>query len=448
MSYNIESPAATKRRIAVTISAEEVNKAINTTVRAYAKDLSLPGFRKGKVPAGVVEKRFADDVLNRATEDTIQSKIQSILADNDLSPINRVKLENEENQAKMARDNEFSFVCFFEVLPAIELPADFSAFTVEVPQPDTTGKVAEALTQRLLQNFASLEDVTEERTPVEGDILTIDVKSAYQGEEVPGLSAENFLMKLRSEEDDKEVEKLVRTIKVGEEVTGSMPCPEDYPDASYHGKEIEITVRLHKISKEILPAMDEEFAKQMGFDDVAKLQVAISSQALSNEIAQIKGKSQRKVLEDVLATYDFELPESMVQNLIANYLMEARNALSNQGVSPEKMIESLAGMRETGQAEANKLAKEKTFLLALASREKLSASEQEINQYIYQMAQETREDFEQLRNQIWQSEALYEVRERVLCMKALDILFSQATRILVDAEGNPVPQEEKAEAAE
>ena len=445
MSYVIESPSEIKREIAFTIEAKQINNAINATLREYAKELHINGFRKGKVPHSVIEQRYADDIYNRTTEDTINKSVTAALEAEKLHPITRVQLKDEDNTQKIARDTDFVFTCFFDVLPHIEIPKDFSAFSVNVQSPELSAQEIEDVTFQLRQKMSSLEDVEEKRNPQTGDVLLVDVEGSVEGAPVPGMSAQNFLMQLREENKDKEVDALVRTVFAGEKATGTMICPEDYPEPTYRGKTIDINVHLHKIQKQNLPVFDAEFAKKLGFDDAALLQQAITSQAMTSKLTKVKSQGQEELLQAILKDLDYVLPEGMVQAAVSNYMAEARHHLGQQNMSPEGMVQALADMKSQGEETAKKDTKAHVFLLSLAHQQEFGVSGQEIDMYIRQLAMESKQDYEQVRQHISQSGMVHEIQERIMAGKALDYIYSQATKVAVDSEGKPLAVDTKAE---
>ena len=119
MEFVVENLSPTRKKIAFTLTADDVNAAINTAVKGFQKDLSLPGFRKGKVPASVVEKRFGEDVYARATQDEINGLLQKTLKESSLTPVSSMEMDNHD---AFARDTEFKCNVTFDVLPEIEFP--------------------------------------------------------------------------------------------------------------------------------------------------------------------------------------------------------------------------------------------------------------------------------------------------------------------------------------
>ena len=145
---------------------------------------------------------------------------------------------------------------------------------------EATEEEVAAFTQRLLKSTATLEEVKESRLPENGDIVTIDVDGDVDGKTVPGMKVENYSIQLAEPKDGKELselDKIIRGLHAGEEGTGTMVCPDDHIDESLRGKTVNLRVKLSRISREILPELDEEYAKKLGFPDLDALKKMIRS---------------------------------------------------------------------------------------------------------------------------------------------------------------------------
>ncbi len=445
MSYIVESPSQTECRIAFTIPAQEVEKTIKATIVEFAKSVEIKGFRKGKVPHSVIEKRFDEDVYNRATENLIHQNINAVLESDNIRPINRIQIEDEDKAEKIQKGSDFAFACFFEVLPKIEVPADFTSYTVNVQEAKLGDEEVDAIVMQLRQNMSKLEDVTEARKPESGDVLLVDIEGTIDGEQVPGMAAENFLMQLRDESKNKDVDNIVRDLMPGEEGKGTMTCPEDFPEEELRGKTIDLVVRLHKIQKHDLPELNDDFAKNFGFESADNLKQAVISQAMNSKMGQMKQQAQETLLNGILESFEYELPKTMLNASTSNYMAEAQHHLGKQNLSPEEMVQALANMKEKGEETAKKDTKAHVFLLTLAQREAFTVTGQEVELYINQLAMETKQEYEKVRNHVVQSGMVHEIQERILAGKALDFIYSQAQKNTVDAEGNVIA--EKAEDA-
>lgn len=255
------------------------------------------------------------------------------------------------------------------------------------------------------------------------------------------MKVDNYTMQLREPkegEKEGEIDAVILTLKPGQEGEGTMIMPEEHPDPGLRGKEARFKVKLHSISKENLPTMDDELAKRVGFQDEAQMRKIILDQAMNSKLRDVKSKGQNKLLESVIDSLDYPLPESLVSLHLNEYLAEARNQMMRQGADGNAMNESLERMREEGLVQARVQAKSQAFLMALAFREGIEVSENDVNRQIYQMAQESGQDFQKLAEAFYQSGRMDDLQERILASKALDFMYAKAKKIVVDKDGKPV----------
>ena len=437
MAHSIEVLSPVSRKISVTVPAEEVNAALNAAAREVGASVTLPGFRKGKAPASVIEKRFAGEVISRATETLVERRVADILKEEDLKPMSRLDFEGQ--QITRGKDLAFSFT--FETLPDdVKLPEDLSALTVEMGSSEATEEEVAAFTQRLLKSTATLEEVKEARLPENGDIVTIDVDGDVDGKSVPGMKVENYSIQLAEPQEGKELselDKIIRGLHAGEEGTGTMVCPEDHIDETLRGKTVDLRVKLNRISREILPELDEDYAKKLGFPDLDALKKMIADQANRNKAASVRSEAEAKLMDSVLEGQDFPLPEAVVKSQQEEYENEIRDYLGQQGLDKAAIDESLKNMAEECRKQGESRARVVVFLTALARREKLEVTIPEVDMQIMQMARQYNQDFHKLRETLFQNGAVNAIQDRMLNNKAMNLMFDKAQKI--------APAEAKAE---
>ena len=437
MAHSIEVVSPVSRKISVTVPAEEVNAALNAAAREVGASVTLPGFRKGKAPVSVIEKRFAGEVLSRASETLVERRVADILKEEDIKPLSRL----DYNGDQITRGKDFNFSFSFETLPDdIRLPEDLSALSVEMDSSEATEEEVEAFTRRLLKSTATLEEVKEARLPENGDIVTIDVDGDVEGKSVPGMKVENYSIQLSEPAEGKELSELdniIRGLHAGEEGTGTMVCPEDHIDESLRGKTVNLRVKLNKISHEILPELDEDYAKKLGFPDLAALKKMLADQASHNKVASARSAAEQKLIASALEGQDFPLPEAVVKNQQVEYENEIREYLSQQGLDKAAIDESVKNMEGEIRTRGEERARVQVFLTALARREKLEVSAQEVDMQIMQMAREYKQDFRKLREALYQNGAVNDIQDRMLNSKAMSLMFDKAQKV--------APAEAKAE---
>ncbi len=432
MSHNIEVLSPVSRKISVVVPAEEVNAVLSAAAREIGATVTLPGFRKGKAPASVIEKRFGGEVVSRATETLVERRVAEILREEDLKPVSRLDFNGDP----IVRGQDLKFSFSFETLPEVILPEDLSALKVEMGPTEATEQEVEDLVQRMLKSTATLEEVTEYRLPENGDVVTIDADGEVDGKSVPGMKVENYSVQLVPQQEGREFsefDKLVRSLHAGEETTGSMVCPEDHAEESLRGKTVELHVKLHRISREILPEINDEYARKFGFPDEASLRSMLPKQASRNKAAAARAEAQQKLMESLLEGQDFPLPESVVKAQRAEYENELREYLGNQGLDKDAVETSLKSMEEECQKHAEQRARIQIFLTALARREKIEVTAQEVDMQIMQMAREYKQDFRKLREALYQNGAVNDIQDRMVNTKAMNLLFDKAEKVKAEA---------------
>lgn len=216
-----------------------------------------------------------------------------------------------------------------------------------------------------------------------------------------------------------------------------MVCPEDHIDESLRGKTVNLSVKLIRISREILPELDEDYAKKLGFPDLAALKKMIADQANHNKAASARSAAEQKLMASVLEGQEFPLPEAVVKNQQVEYENEIREYLGQQGLDKAAIDESLKNMEGEVRARGEERARVQVFLTALARREKLEVSAQEVDMQIMQMAREYKQDFRKLREALYQNGAVNDIQDRMLNSKAMSLMFDKAQKV--------APAEAKAE---
>ncbi len=427
MSHSIEVVSPVSRKISVSIPAEEVNAALSTAAKAVGANVTLPGFRKGKAPAAVIEKRLTAEVYARASEALVSRQMEEILDKEGLKPLSRPELDGEP----IARGKDLNFTFSFETLPEIALPEDLSALSVAMGPTEATPEDVAEFALGIRRRFATLEDVQEQRLPENGEIVTIDVDGEVDGKPVEGMKVREYSIQLTEPQEGKqfsELDNIIRRLRPGEEGDGSMPCPDDHPDPSLRGKTADLHVKLHKIQKQILPELDEEFAKKAGFKDAEALNKALSEQAARKKAADARSEAEQALLDSCLEGLEFPLPETVVKTQQAEYENELRAYLQQQGLEKDAIEDSLKTMHEETRRQGEERARAFVFLAALAQREKLSVSAQEVDYQIMRMASQYGEDFRKLRDALYSNGSVADIRERMLNQKAMDLMFDKAQK--------------------
>ena len=208
-----------------------------------------------------MEKRFGEDVYARATQDEINALLQKALKDSGLTPVSSMEMDNHD---AFARNAEFKCNVAFDVLPEIEFP-NYEGLEVDQAKADVSDDDVNEIIENLRGRMAELTEVTEDRLPQDGDTVDVDYSGAdEEGNKIDDVQGENFGVALGQGQALPDFEALVKTAKVGEEKTGPVNFPADYPHKPLAGKTVTFTIKVNKIQTSQKPEVNEEFAKKVG----------------------------------------------------------------------------------------------------------------------------------------------------------------------------------------
>ncbi len=440
MQYVTEDLSPVKRKIAVTVPVEEVDAALSATLAMYRTNVAMDGFRKGKVPASIIEKRFHTQIYKEATTDLVNVHINEIMSDNKLMPVSRIDYDGGD----LERGKEFTYNLSFEVMPEFALPA-YEGFEVEQEEAEIDEQEVEAVIERVRQRMAEVIAVGEDRFPKDGDIAIIDFAAKdAAGEPIAGIKADNFQLSLGEGQTLGDFETLVKAMKAGEEKEGPVTFPEDFFNAEFAGRTVTMHVKLHGIKERKLPALDEAFAQKAGgFSNLEALRDSVRQSYLKGRSDLHKSEAQKKLLDSLLKLSDFPVPDSMLESHIKMILGDLQDKLERQGKNLAALGKTEAALREEVRPEAEMRSRSQIFLLTVAKEKGLSVTEEEVDLQLRRMAMQSGQDYTKLKEYYAANNLLFALRDRILADKAMDELYGKALVKKVPAKK---PSEAAAEA--
>lgn len=426
MQHTVEDISPVKKKVAVTVPAEEVDAILNRTTAQYRSRVTLPGFRKGKAPMAMVEKRFSQDIYGDAGGELVNGNISQILDEMNVEPLGELSFEGETPPLK--RGENFAYAFSFEFMPEIKLP-EYDDIGVEEEPVVVADKEIDDVIDRVRRSMAERAPVEEKRLAEDGDVMTIDFAGTDEnGAPVEGVSGENFQVSIGDGQVIPDFEALAKTIMPGDSGEGTVTFPEDYGHAPLAGKAVTMKITVTKLESRTLAEVDDEFAKKAGgFDTVDAMRDNIRETYTKNRTEMAKAKAQSLLLEKLLEKTEFPLPEGMVerytQNIIQGKLQDlARN--KDLATSIEKDFDKI---KDDAKTEAEKYAKTQLFLLTAAKAEDLEATPQEMSAALRQIAARSGRDIKEVQEQYAQNNLFPALRDRILADKAMDAIYAKAS---------------------
>lgn len=412
-----------KRAYTVTITSKDIDARVDKEVQAIAPQVKMPGFRPGKVPANLVKKMHGESLQRDALNNSIQDSIQKLIADQKLRPAMQPSVELDEN-FEFGKDAEVKVE--LEVLPEIAAPSieglKLERLTAEVPE----AQVEEAA-GRIASQQGALEEYPASHKAKDGDTLSIDFVGKVDGEAFEGGSAQDVKLKIGAGQFIPGFEEQLTGVKKGEEKTITVTFPEDYGAAHLAGKEATFDITVKAILDADKPKLDDEFAKSLGLEGLDKLKELLKGQIEQEHNGLTRTYMKRKLLDQLAAAHDFDVPPSMVEAEFEQIWQQLQHEASHEE-DPEAALKEMEAEKDDYRAIAVRRVRLGLLLSEIGQANGVTVSDQEMNRLIMQAAQQygpqDRERFVQYVRQ--DPMAAAQLRAPLYEDKVVDFLFEKA----------------------
>ena len=333
MQVSVETTQGLERRLTISVPAETVDVEVKNRLRQVSKTQRINGFRPGKVPPSVIQKRYGKSVRQEVAGEIMQRSFVDAIVAEKINPAGRPSFVAKSNED----GKELEFEATFEIYPEVELK-DLEKITVERPDVEVSDKDLDEMFETLQKQHQTWKE--NKRKTKKGDKLTLDFTGRVDGEEFEGGKAEAFELELGAGRMIPGFEKEITGMKVGEEKTIQVTFPDDYHAENLKGKEAEFDIVVHKTEGSVLPKVDEEFAKLFGVEEggIEALREEVSKN-MTRELTQaVKAKVKEQVLEGLLESHEVGLPSALVEQEVDVLRQQAMQRFQGQ-MDPKNLPE-------------------------------------------------------------------------------------------------------------
>ena len=372
----VKKLSETVYEVSVTRNGEEL-KHLKEHVLVHFKDAKVDGFRKGHVPADVLEKKFKKEIEGEILNHIISEEYRKAVEENNLSPIADIKLEKYENN-----EDNVEVVFTIPVLPEINL-GDYKSVKVEKEALDINDEKVNAEIEIMRSNAGKLKEVADDETAKDKDVTNINFEGFIDGEAFDGGKAEGFDLTLGSKSFIDTFEDQIIGHKKGDEFDVNVTFPEEYHAENLKGKPAVFKVKVNSIKRKEEAELNEDLAKELGYDSVEDLKAKTKENLTKREETRIENEYRGKVVDAVVDTVNFEIPEAVVEREIQFQINRFAQQLQMQGMSLNQYFEmtgqDIEKMRESIKESAEKSVKRDLVLTEIAKAENVQATEEEVN---------------------------------------------------------------------
>ncbi len=411
----------TKKSVAVEIPSDIVDAQIDRVARSYSRQARIPGFRQGKVPATLIKKRFREQILHDVAHDLIPRAIDEVLRERGLEPVDTPDVKDvslDEGQA-------LTFTATFETLPPID-PGPLNTISLRRPAVTLEDNAVETtLTQ--LQNRAARFEPVEGRAVDDGDTVTLDVDRKATAEGEKDDHHHDVVVEIGAKANPPGFDDNLKGLEPGAEKSFTIHYPDDYAVKELAGTSMDYSVKVKDIRKRVLPALDDEFAKDLGeFDTLDALRARIQ-QDLEREAEQEADRNLRgSVLKELAARVSVDIPDSLVERELDRRTEEFARRLMDQKIDPRRANIDWDQFRDSQRDASRESVKSALVLDEISRRENVTVSEEEIDKDVAQYAERSGLTPAAVRARLEKEGALSRIAAGLRREKTIDYVLSQA----------------------
>ena len=412
-----------KRAYTLKIPAKEIEARIDAEVKKVAPQVRMPGFRPGKVPTNLIRKMHGQALHSDALNASLRDSIDTLMREKKLRPALQPKVDLNENY-EQGKDAELKVEV--EVLPEIETPS-IDGLKLERLTVAVTDEALDEAVQRLASNQKSYSDAPKSKKAAAGDQLIIDFVGRVDGVEFDGGKAEGSPLVIGSQRFIPGFEDQLVGAKAGDTRTVKVTFPADYGSEDLKGKDAEFDVTVHKVQVEGESKVDEDFAKSLGLDSLAKLKELVRAQLEQETAGLTRTQMKRQLLDTLAAAHDFEVPPTMVEAEFTQIWQQLEAEIAREE-DPEAGRKEIEAEKDDYKRIAERRVRLGLLLSEFGQANGVEVTQQEMGMLLQQAAQQYRPEDRERFVEYVRSEPMAQAQLRAPLYedKVVDFLFGKA----------------------
>jgi trigger factor len=425
----VETLSPTRAKLTVEVPFEELKPSLDAAYKQIAKQINVPGFRRGKVPPMVIDRQVGRGaVLDQAINDVVPQKYMEALQENSLQPLAQPEIEVTKFE-----DNEaLEFTAEVDVRPEITLPA-YEGLEASVDDTEVTDADLDEQVEALRERFATLIDV--ERPAADGDFVVIDLVATKDGEAIEGAEVSGMSYRVGRGGMLDGLDEALVGMAAGDEKTFSSQLV----GGDMVGEDVDVQVKVTQVQEQELPELDDEFAQLASeFDTIEELRDDLRERLGRGKRLEQAAAARDAVLEVLLDQVEVPLPETMVTDELNARRQSIEQQLAYSGLTMEKYLEDEKQTQEEFEADLERRVRDAVaaqFILdEIAKKEEFGIDQSELSEHLVRRAQQSGQDPQEFANHMFEHNHIPELVQEILRGKALAKIVESAT--VTDASGN------------
>ncbi len=433
MQTSVKELPDSRARVEVEVPGGALDRAMQRAARTLAREMRMPGFRKGKAPPSLVIQRLGfGSVLEEAIRDSLPEWYERALLDSGISPVGDPKIEMSSTPREEGEPLGFSFEV--GVLPTAKL-GDYLGLEVGRAEPEVPVEIVEREIERIREGFARLEPIA--RAASQGDVLLVDFEGTIEGSAFEGGKASDYLLELGAGQLLDGFEEQLVGAGAGDQRQVEVRFPDDYQAEQLAGRDANFAVKIKEVREKILPALDDDFVSEASeFDSLEELREDIRTR-LGEAVGQrIEQDFRVAAIDAALAGATVEVPDDLVLARATERWERVERQLAGRGMNPDSYLQMQGKTRqeviEESRPDAETELKREALLAAVAEAEAIEVSEEEMIEALGHSAEHERTTPAKLLERLRSNGRDAVVRDDIRTRKAIDLIAESATSIPIE----------------
>lgn len=422
--FDIDYKGDCAYEVKVTVPPANQSKQAEEMFDELKSEAEVPGFRRGKAPRRLLEKKFAKAVRGEVAGKVVSASFEKLIKDHELRPIAMPEIEGLDDADEHPDDQPLNFTLKFEVAPRVEL-GKYREIEIERPVVHVDDSDMQETLDEMRGRYAVYETIKKGKAQ-SGDQVVIDFEGQIDGETFEGGKASNYPYILGSQRFFPEFEKVLKGATTGKDLQATVTFPDDYFNEALRGKTAEFTIKVNEIKRKSLPELDDEFAKQLGYDSADALKAKVKEQLQAGANERSDQIAQSRLLEEIVKGSTFEMPQSMLENASRNYYDEEVRHLMSHRIPASELRQREEALRAKAAEDAALDIKKMVALNEIGEAEGIEVTDEDFEQEAHSIGQRLGVAKEAVFQYIQQQEERNSVEDRIYRAKTLKHLMGLA----------------------
>lgn len=428
MNYEVKKLENSVVEITLKVEGTEVSTAKKNAIKKIAKDVEIPGFRKGHAPESAIESHYEGVIKEEITDAILKAHYEAILKDGQINPVDYIKTTKVE-----LNGDKFAVTFMVDVFPEIKL-GEYKGLEATKEEFEMNDEIVNKEIEMMVSSKSKLEDAPEGHKAELNDTLDLAFEGFVDGVAFEGGKSESHMLKLGTKSFIDTFEDQLVGYEKGQEGEIVVNFPTEYNAENLAGKEATFKVKINAIKVAVTPELNDEFAVEAGFESVEDLKAKKTIEIKNREEARVEGEYRQNLLNQILANTEMTLPLSMIAREIKGRVAEMENQLKSQGMNLEMYLQMSGSTMEQLNDQIKPMAIEKIkldlILDEIAKIEKIELSDEELETKLAEVASMYKMDSDKLKEELTKANNLenfkMNLKTDATLQKTVEFIQSQA----------------------